>query len=60
MLTHKRTVKLTTPRLLLRRGVYDGYTSDALVSERHNLDPHASVEETRTCLKTVKPTAGKA
>ena len=57
MLTHKGTVKLTTPRLLLRRfapedaqGVYDGYTSDALVSERHNLDAHASVEETRTML----------
>lgn len=50
MLTHKGTATLATPRLLLRRGVYDGYTSDALVSERHNLDAHRSVEETRTML----------
>ena len=57
MLMHKGTVTLKTPRLILRRfafddaqAVYDGYTSDELVSKWHNLAVQASVQDAQNML----------
>ena len=58
MLTHKGTVVLHTPRLVLRRfstddaqAVYDSYTSDENVAKYHNLSVHESAQDTVAMLK---------
>ena len=57
MLTHKGTVILTTPRLILRRfktddaqAMYDNWASDEKVPKFLAWDIHKSVEETRELL----------
>lgn len=59
MLTHKGTVELTTPRLLLRRltiddaqAMYENWASDEKAPKFMSWEPHKSIEETKEILAT--------